>query len=108
MTGVHPTRRRAPCAMLGRMSRVVGGRYELLKKLGAGGMGAVYLARHTTTYSRCALKLIHDHAEDGNSHARFLREARAPAEIGHPGIVQVLDAALAGDVPLRPAWARGL
>ncbi|MCA9613454.1 MAG: protein kinase, partial [Myxococcales bacterium] len=79
------------------MSRVVGGRYELLKKLGAGGMGAVYLARHTTTYSRCALKLIHDHAEDGNSHARFLREARAPAEIGHPGIVQVLDAGIDED-----------
>ncbi|MCB9603805.1 MAG: TIGR02265 family protein [Sandaracinus sp.] len=79
------------------MSRVVGGRYELLKKLGAGGMGAVYLARHTTTYSHCALKLIHDHAEDGNSHARFLREARAPAEIGHPGIVQVLDAGIDAD-----------
>lgn len=79
------------------MTRVVGGRYELLKKLGAGGMGAVYLARHTATLGRCALKLIHDHAEDGNSHARFLREARAPAEIGHPGIVQVLDAGVDTD-----------
>lgn len=79
------------------MTRVVGGRYELLKKLGAGGMGAVYLARHTATLGRCALKLIHDHAEDGNSHARFLREARAPAEIGHPGIVQVLDAGVDAD-----------
>ncbi len=80
-----------------RMTRVVGGRYELLKKLGAGGMGAVYLARHTATLGRCALKLIHDHAEDGHSHARFLREARAPAEIGHPGIVQVLDAGVDTD-----------
>jgi serine/threonine-protein kinase len=79
------------------MTRVVGGRYELLKKLGAGGMGAVYLARHTATLGRCALKLIHDHAEDGHSHARFLREARAPAEIGHPGIVQVLDAGVDTD-----------
>jgi serine/threonine-protein kinase len=79
------------------MTRVVGGRYELLKKLGAGGMGAVYLARHTATLGRCALKLIHDHAEDGHSHARFLREARAPAEIGHPGIVQVLDAGVDAD-----------
>ena len=60
-------------------------------------MGAVYLARHTATLGRCALKLIHDHAEDGNSHARFLREARAPAEIGHPGIVQVLDAGVDTD-----------
>lgn len=73
--------------------RVVAGRYELEGELGKGGMGAVYAARHVTTRKRFALKLIHPSlAKDATARERFIREAQAPAEIDHPGIVDVVDA----------------
>lgn len=77
---------------------MIGGRYELLEKIGEGGMGAVYEAVHVATYRRCALKLVHDHLSAGHeAKERFLREVRAPAAIGHEGLVEVLDAGVDED-----------
>ena len=56
-------------------------------------MGVVYRARHTLTGGEVALKLMHPHiAALPDVATRFLAEARAPAAIGHPGIVKVTDA----------------
>ncbi|HEU0033691.1 MAG TPA: serine/threonine-protein kinase [Kofleriaceae bacterium] len=73
--------------------RVIDGRYVVEATLGQGGMGVVVRARHRFTGAHVALKMLHaDLQFDQNVQDRFLAEARAPTTIGHPGIVQVLDA----------------
>ncbi len=79
---------------------VVGGRYELVRKLGQGGMGEVYEARRTDLGDRVAVKLLRD--EDHDDHemrARFLREARTLAQVTSPHVVRIVDfSANAGEV----------
>lgn len=72
--------------------RVVGERWELIRLLAEGGMGTVYTARHLVTGRHAALKLLDDYAADSVAIERFRREAAITAELGHPGIVEVLDA----------------
>lgn len=68
------------------------GRYRIIKKLGQGGMGAVYLARDTQLDRQVALKVPHFSQEDGPEVlARFQREARAAATVQHPSICPVYD-----------------
>ncbi len=69
------------------------GRYRLLSKLGAGGMGTVYLAEDGQLGRRVALKVPHFTDEDGPLVLeRFVREARAAAAIDHPNLCPVFDA----------------
>jgi serine/threonine-protein kinase len=71
---------------------VIGAKYEIVRLLGAGGMGAVYEARNSWTDRRVALKLLHpQYAKNAEVVGRFLREAKAATRIGHPNIVDVLD-----------------
>ena len=71
---------------------IIDGRYEVDAPLGEGGMGVVFRARHRFTGAVVALKMLHPHLRlRPDLAARFLVEARAPAAIGHPGIVSVLD-----------------
>lgn len=64
--------------------------YELVKALGAGGMGAVFEARHTTTGQRVAIKVLHPaFADNPTLFERFRTEAKIGATIGHPAIVEV-------------------
>jgi len=68
------------------------GPYELLAKLGEGGMGAVYRARDTRTDTVIALKILpRSRARDEAFLARFEQEARAAFELSHPNIVRALD-----------------
>jgi CHAT domain-containing protein/tetratricopeptide (TPR) repeat protein/predicted Ser/Thr protein kinase len=68
------------------------GRYQVLQRLGQGGMGAVYLARDTTLDRRVALKLSRRQPQEGSEgDNRFLREARAAAGLQHEGICPVYD-----------------
>jgi len=72
---------------------VVAQKYRLVRILGEGGMGAVWVAQNLTLGVQVALKLIRSEIEgrvDGLSE-RLLTEARAAASIGHPGIIQVFD-----------------
>jgi serine/threonine-protein kinase len=74
------------------------GRFRLLEKLGAGGMGEVWLARHHALKQDVAVKLLRpDPAEPSTSAPRFEREARATADLNHPNIVRVFDYGLTDD-----------
>ncbi len=74
--------------------------YEVLRELGRGGMGVVYLARHLQLNRPVALKMIRDSAlASPGVRERFRIEAKAVARLKHPGIVQIYDFNDAGDVP---------
>jgi formylglycine-generating enzyme required for sulfatase activity/serine/threonine protein kinase len=69
------------------------GEYQLLEKLGEGGMGTVYKALHTKLDRVVALKLLpHDRVDDARRLARFDREMKAVGRLNHPNIVQAYDA----------------
>ena len=66
------------------------GRYRIIKKIGAGGMGTVYLAQDTQLDRQVALKVPHFSEEAGPEVIeRFHREAKVAAGIEHPGICPV-------------------
>ena len=68
------------------------GRYQLLEPLGRGGMGTVYRARQVQLEKLVALKLLDPLIGSGQAGVtRFMREARAAAQIRHPNVVQVFD-----------------
>src|ERR1044071_8493000 len=70
----------------------VGGRYAIDGRLGEGGMGQVYRARHLQLGKAFALKIISPtFALDGAARARFNEEAKLASEISHPNIVSVVD-----------------
>jgi serine/threonine-protein kinase len=73
------------------------GSYALEGKIGAGGMGVVYLARHRGTGQRVALKVIvPESAASQAALQRFLREADVLRKLNHPRIVKFLELGLAG------------
>ena len=74
------------------VGRTVAGRYRIIRRLGAGGMANVYLARHVIIERLSAIKVLRpDLALDPANRERFLREARAVNRINHPNIVEITD-----------------
>jgi tRNA A-37 threonylcarbamoyl transferase component Bud32 len=67
------------------------GRYVIDRKLGAGGMSVVYLARDTKLERKVALKVPYHRPEVPEWRERFLREARIVAGLSHPNICRVYD-----------------
>jgi len=64
------------------------GPYKLIKKLGEGGMGAVYLAEDTSVGGKVAVKVLaKKYSEQGEFLTRFLREAQATGKLNHANIV---------------------
>jgi serine/threonine-protein kinase len=74
------------------------GQYRLGDKLGAGGMGEVYVAEHVLMRRRCAIKLIQpDQTRDPATLARFEREVQAMATLTHPNTAEIYDYGRADD-----------
>src|SRR5438552_264431 len=74
------------------VGQVLENRYRLVRALGKGGMGSVYLAEHVHIQRPFAVKLLHsDLLRDDLSRERFRREALAASRVTHSHIVEVYD-----------------
>lgn len=72
--------------------RVLGGRYRLLRQLGTGGMGSVWLCEHVVLGRRYAVKVLNvDRAAHPEAVERFRQEARAASRITQENVVDVFD-----------------
>jgi serine/threonine protein kinase len=71
---------------------ILADRYQVLKVIGDGGMGSVFLAEHVTLRKKVALKVLHPELCRDQTHVdRFLQEARAASMIDHDNIVNIVD-----------------
>ncbi len=69
------------------------GKYQIIKPLGSGGMGQVYLAqRDDEVIQKVAIKVLNHHTMDAQSQARFDTERRILASLEHPNIARLIDA----------------
>ena len=72
------------------LSVAMGNQYHIIRELGRGGMGAVYLARERALDRLVAIKVLRSElASSPDSRERFRREARIVANLSHPGILQL-------------------
>jgi serine/threonine-protein kinase len=73
------------------VKKQIGG-YRLIRRIGEGGMGEVYLAEQLSMHRTVAIKILHQKwADDEEFRKRFLLEARAAGKLSHPNIIQVFD-----------------
>ncbi|MDO8736688.1 MAG: Stk1 family PASTA domain-containing Ser/Thr kinase [Thermoleophilia bacterium] len=80
------------------MSELLDNRYEIIRRLGSGGMADVYLARDTQLGRQVAIKVLYKrYARDEEFVARFRREAQSAAALNHPHIVSIYDRGEAED-----------
>ena len=73
--------------------------YRIVRILGRGGMGAVYAAAHPRLPRTVALKPLTLSGTDASAQARFEREAELLVQLDHPGIVNIFDRGVDGEVP---------
>jgi serine/threonine protein kinase len=79
---------------------IIADRFQLIRELGRGAMGSVWLADHLTLEVRCAVKLIvSEGVSDPQYIAQFHDEARTIAQVQSPHVVRVLDHDVCGEVP---------
>ena len=70
---------------------LLAGRYRVIRRLGAGGMAAVYLAQDERLHRNVAVKRMHIAEHDDMDARRFQREARLGASLSHPNLVSIFD-----------------
>src|SRR5258708_16875324 len=88
---------------------LVASRYRIIRELGRGGMGVVYVVEHIHTGEQLALKVLHGAAAvDPAAIARFKREARAGAQIKSEHVVRVTDADVAPELGGAPFFVMEL
>lgn len=81
------------------IGRTFGNKYQLLKHIGAGGMGTVYLAKQRGLNREVVVKLLKQETQhDNDSIQRFEREAQTLSQLNHPHIVGVYDFGQDGDL----------
>ena len=74
------------------LGRLLDGKYELLARLGQGGMGTVYRARRVHIGDEVAVKMLkQNYVTEADAIARFRREAQAAATLRHPNVVTIYD-----------------
>ena len=82
------------------IGRTLDGRFEVLGRLGEGGVGVVYRGRQTQLNRFVAIKVLHpDAAASPEWRQRFAREARALSALAHPNVVPVTDSGIDRGVP---------
>ena len=82
---------RSPVAAMFSKGTIIGD-YEIIKRLGIGGMGEVYLAEQKSMMRPIALKVLHQSLVENQSYLeRFYREVRTLAQIEHPNIVKAIE-----------------
>lgn len=85
--------------MILKAGTIIGSRYEILEKIGAGGMALVYRAKDTKLERYVTVKVLrHEFVTDEEFKARFKIEARSAASLSHPNIVNVYDVGEDGDI----------
>jgi len=67
------------------------GRYQVVRKLGRGGMGTVYLARHALLRRPAAVKVLEGEAAMAEAATRFEREVQVTSTLEHPNTIQIFD-----------------
>ena len=83
---------RAKAATADLVGQVVADRYHIIKKLGEGGMGAVYLGEHVKMGRKSAIKVMAaSMSQDPDAISRFNREASNASRISHPNVCQIYD-----------------
>ena len=81
------------------IGQILGGRYQLVRKIGEGGMAVVYQAKDLRTQHDVAVKVMHErYATNPEYVNRFQREAQAAARMTHHNIVNLLDVGMEGDM----------
>jgi len=81
-----------------RLGTLLDQRYRILRRLGSGGAGVVYEARHEEMDRRVAIKVLHGELfQSPAAFERFRREARAAGRLAHPNVVLIHDFGRAGD-----------
>src|SRR5207237_8290944 len=71
------------------LQEALGARVVLVRVIGEGGMGRVYLGRDPQLKRFVAVKVLVQAADDPEAHARFQREAQAIAAVSHPNVVAI-------------------
>ena len=80
------------------LGAVLDGKYCVESKIGQGGMGNVYKAKHVHMDTMVAVKILHPHlVSDQTTVERFRREARAAITVNHPNAIHVMDFGVTGD-----------
>lgn len=84
---------------------VLDGKYEIVDRLGTGGMGEVYLVRHLHLQELRVIKILRqDLAADPSAQKRFLREAQLATQIKHPNVAILYDFSRLGDGSFYMVW----
>jgi eukaryotic-like serine/threonine-protein kinase len=87
----------APDPLIGQM---IDGRWRIMRRLGSGGMGVVYLAERAQLGRQVALKVLHEEYSSSNEFVRrFAREARALSRLQHIHCISILDVGTHGERP---------
>jgi serine/threonine protein kinase len=84
---------------------VLDGKYEIVDRLGTGGMGEVYLVRHIHLHELRVVKILRQElAADPSAQKRFLREARLATQIKHPNVAILYDFSRLDDGSFYMVW----